>query len=237
MENRKLDTWVIYRDPEEVLTALKKIVDNRELITEENPLRLYVNCYSTFIVNGKVVKRYLDTLLVSDQTDMALCLSSARYEDEDLGIISATPEDITNFLKKNDIPFQPIFCLHKENEPENIDDSNFPETWMIRERYVLEDSLNDSINKGCAECVIYPDVKSKLSIGYYKEDGTYDEIWGLNFTGLITTGNSWSFLIDEQDERNVSIEEAKQIIIEKGLSYTIGDNPFENLPSNDLKVL
>ena len=234
MEDRKLDVWVIYRDPEEVLTALKNLLEHKDEITKESPLRLYVNCYSTFTVDGKPVGRHMDTLLVSNQADMALCLSSARYTDEDLGLISATPEDVVRFLEKNDIPYE---VITGQPQMDDIDDPDFPETWLARERYVLEDSIDDSISKGCTDCTVYPETKSKLSMGYYLNNGEYVEIWGLNFNGIVETDNSWTFLINENDERNISIEEAKNILGEKGLNYSIGQDPLGNLASRKQRRL
>ena len=224
MEDRKLDVWAIYRDPEHVLDALKIILEHKDEITK--PLNLYVNCTSSLIVNGKRVGRYMNTLICSNEADIALCLSSARYTDEDLGSISATPKDIADFLDKHGIPYQIITGFPQMDD---IDDLNIPEIWMVREKYVLEDSLDESRSKGCEECTIYPDAKAKLSMGYYMEDGSYVEVWGLNYSGLIETDNSWTLLIDENDERNISIEEAKKVVEEKGLKSIIGNDPLEGL--------
>jgi len=94
---RKLDVWAIYRDPEHVLDALKIILKNKDEIKE--PLTLFTNCVSSFSIDGKKVDRYMDTLICSEEADIALCLSSARYYDEKLGLISATPEVIAKFLE------------------------------------------------------------------------------------------------------------------------------------------
>ncbi len=153
MNNRKLDVWGIYRDPEHVLDALKIIAEHRSEITEEEPLKLFINCVSSFVINGKKVGRYMDTLICSREADTALCLSSARYTDDDLGGISATPEDIAKFLDKYSIPYQ---IITGEKQQEDVDDPKIPEIWMARERYVLEDSLAESKEKGCTDCVVYP---------------------------------------------------------------------------------
>ena len=224
MNYRQLDVWGIYRDPEHVLDALKIIAEHRNEITEENPLKLFVNCTSSFMVDGKKIGRYMDTLICSRQADTALCLSSARYTDEDLGDISATPEDIARFLDKYNIPYQ---IIAGEAQKDDIDDPKIPEIWMAREKYVLEDSLTESKEKGCTDCVVYPDTNAKLSMGYYLKDGSYYEIWGLNFKGLIETDNSWTFLIDELDSRNLSIEEAEKKNKKKGLKYRVGKTPIE----------
>ena len=36
-------------------------------------------------------------------------------------------------------------------------------------------------------------------------------------------------IINEKDYRNMSIEEAIKAIVEKGFSFTIGDDPFEEV--------
>lgn len=227
--NRQLDVWGIYRDPEHVLDALKIIAEHKDEITKEAPLTLFVNCTSSFIVDGKRIGRYMDTLICSREADTALCLSSARYIDDDLGSVSATPEDIAKFLEKNGIPYQIVTGVPQTDD---VDDPKIPEIWMAREEYVLEDSLAESKEKGCTNCVVYPETKAKLSMGYYLEDGSYYEVWGLNFKGLIETDNSWTFLIDEGDSRNISVEQAEKIIIDSGLGYTIGENPTSKVSSD-----
>ena len=232
MSMRQYDTWIIYRDPEEVLTALNVLLEHKDEITEEEPVLVFVNCSSSFTVDGKKINRYVDTLVCSKQADMALCLTSARYYDEDLGLMSATAADVIRVLNKNNIPYRIV--AGKVNKSE-FDDRDMPETWLIREAYVLEDSLSLSAEKGITDCVIYPDSKATLSVGYYLEDGTYHEVWGLNFDGLIEVGDTWNFLINENDKRNLSIEDAKKIILDKGLRYTIGKDPMTDI-KNKRKV-
>ena len=232
MNNKQLDVWAIYRDPEHVLDALKIIADHKNEITEEEPLCLFVNCTSSLTVDGKKVGRYMDTVICSREADIALCLSSARYYDEDLGPISATPEDIVHFLEKESIPYQ---VITGEPQIDDVDDKKIPEIWMIREKYVLEDSLAESKEKGCTYCTVYPDTKAKLSMGYYLKDGSYHEVWGLNFNGLIETDNSWSFLINEEDSRNLSVDDAEKIITDSGFDYIIDDNPLKKISSDSNK--
>ncbi len=217
MENinyRQLDVWAIYRDPEHVFDALKIILDSKDKI--KKPLTLFTNCVSNFTIDGKKIERNMDTLICSPEADIALILSAARYYDEDLGLISATPEIIARFLDKHEIPYEIVVG---EPKKENLDDKDIPEIWMVRERFVLEDSLEESKQKGCTTCNLYSDTSANLSMGYYLSDGSYNEIWGLNYNCLVETDNSWTFMIDENDERNLSNEEVKQIIEEKGFEY------------------
>ena len=166
----------------------------------------------------------MDTLICSREADTALCLSSARYTDEDLGSISATPEEIAKFLDKHNIPCEIITGVPQKDD---IDNPQIPEIWMAREDYVLKDSLAESKERGCENCTIYPSTRAKLSMGYTLKDGSYHEIWGVNFKGLIETQNSWTLLIDELDKRNLSIEDAKKIIAESGFEFTEARSPIQ----------
>lgn len=75
-EFRNLDVWGIYRDPEHVLDALKIIAEHKAEITEENPLILFTNCSSKFTINGKEIGRYMDTLICSRPSDIAMCFQA-----------------------------------------------------------------------------------------------------------------------------------------------------------------
>lgn len=204
-EFRNLDVWGIYRDPEHVLDALKIIAEHKAEITEENPLILFTNCSSKFTINGKEIGRYMDTLICSRPSDIAMCLSSARYTDEDLGSVSATPEDIAKYLDKQSIPYKIVGSKFAKKQNEDKDNPNIKEIWMARELDVLKLSLEESRSKGNNKVIIYPDVNAGLSMGYYDENDEYIEIWGINFKGLLETDNSWTCLIDEEDRRNLKI--------------------------------
>lgn len=230
MEDRKLDVWGIYRDPEHVLDALKIIVDHKDEIKRKGALKLFTNCTSKFIIDGKNVGRYMDTLICSREADIALCLSSARYTDEKLGEISATPAHIAKFLDKYDIPYE---IITGESQKDDIDNPKTPEIWMVREKAVLEESIAESIERGCKDCSIFPKIKSKLSMGYFMQNGEFKEIWGVNFKGLIKTDNSWTLLINEDDKRNLSMDEAKEIITKNGLEIKKEENPVKEYEDDE----
>lgn len=220
--NRQLDVWSIYRDPEHVLDALKIILEHKGEITDENPLTLFTNCVSKFTINGEEVDRYIDTLICSREADIALCLTSARYTDKELGDISATPEDIAKFLDKYNIPYKIVTGKSPEKEigwykqgEDKItvidviekDDRNIPELWMAREEEVIRLALEESASKGCRKCVFYPNIPSNLGMGYYLEDSSYKEVWGIDFKGLVETDNNWTLIIDEGYKDNLNEED------------------------------
>lgn len=216
MNIRQLDVWSVNKEPIELLTALKNFSDNKDKITK--PLTLFCNCTSSLVIDGVETGRHLDTLIYSDEVDAVLSLAGAPYYDEEHDF-EATPEFIMKYLDFYDIPYKVITAFPQKDV---VEDAKIPETWYVREAYVLHESLNDSSKKGCSDCRVYKNSKCNLSIGYVVEDG-YHELWGINGTGVVATDNSWTFLIDENDDRNITVDDALKIITEKGFTYTVSD--------------
>lgn len=215
--SRQSDVWGINKDPNEIDYPLNVILERKKRITQ--PIKIFTNCSSKFIINGREIERYIGTIIFSKEIDLSLGLMSGENYDDVL-------RKTVKFLDENDIPYEVI--VGKDSSLKK-DDENMPETWFIRELYVFIEALNNSRDNGCEECIVYPDVKSRLMVGYYTDDNKFHEVWGLHFKGLITTSNSWSLIINEKDYRNISVEEAIKIIEEEGFGYKVGSDPFEEV--------
>ena len=215
--SRQSDIWAVNKNPSDVDYALEVLLERKNRITK--PLKIFTNCSSKFIINGREIERYIGTVIFSKEIDFSLCLMNN-------GKNGYTEEDTFDFLHQAGIPYE---VVAGKDILDKKDDEDIPETWFIREGYVLKQSLNNSRDNGCEECIVYPDVKSRLMVGYYTDDNNFYEVWGLHFKGLITTNNSWSLLINEKDYRNISVEEAIKTIEKEGFSYTIGSDPFEEV--------
>ena len=215
--DRQLDVWGIYRDPEHIYDALRIILEHKDKIN--TPLKLYKNCTSKFIVDGEEIGRYMSTFVCSYEADIALLLSNVEREKYITGIgkdskeydleAIATPEIIETFFKKYAIPYE---IIDVKNEQTMVNDNEIPETWFARADYVLIDALRESHSKGCDKCIFYPSIDSKLSLGYYLQNGTFEEIWGSDFKGLIETDNNWTFLTNENFHENLNRQGAIQVI-------------------------
>lgn len=215
--DRQLDVWGIYRDPEHIYDALKIILDSKDKIKE--PLKLYKNCASRFVIDEKEIGRYMSTFVCSQEADIALLLSEAekiKYMDsvgKDGKIHAleaiATPEIIEIFFKKFGIPYE---LIDLANEEKKVNDNEIPETWFARADYVVIDALRESHSKGCDKCTFYPKIDSELSVGRYLEDGTFEEIWGTKYKGLIETDNNWTLITDEKFEENLNAQGVINVI-------------------------
>ena len=215
--SRQSDVWAVNKDPNDIDYALQTILERKNKLTK--PLYFFTNCSSKFIIDGKEIERHIGSIIFSKEIDVSLGLmSNGNYGD----VVDKT----IGFLHDNGIPVQIVVGEDIDIKPV---DNDIPETWFIREDYVLRESLKNSRDNGCDKCVIYPNAKSRLMVGYYTSDNKFHEVWGLHFKGIIATENSWSLLIDEHDNRNTNIEEAIKIIEEKGFSHSIGDNPYEEV--------
>lgn len=215
--SRQSDIWAVNKNPSDADYALQTILERKKRITQ--PIKIFTNCSSKFIINGREIERYIGTVIFSKEIDLSFCIMNN-------GNNGYAIENVVEVLNENDVPYE---VIAGDDIADKKDDENIPETWFIRELYVLIESLNNSRDNGCEECIVYPDVKSRLMVGYYTDDNKFHEVWGLHFKGLITTNNSWSLLINEKDYRNISVEEAIKTIEKEGFSYTIGNDPFEEV--------
>ena len=215
--DRQLDVWAIHRDPEHIYDALRIILESKDKIKE--PLKLYKNCASKFIIGGDEIGRYMSTFICSQEADIALLLSDAEkikhLEDisengdkYDLDAI-ATSEIIEIFLKKYGIPYENI---EFPKEDKKVNDNEIPETWFARADYVVIDALRESHTKGCDKCIFYPNLESELLIGHYLEDGRFEEIWGTKYKGLIETDNNWTLITNEQFKENLDSKGVVNVI-------------------------
>lgn len=219
----QLDIWFINKEPEAIETPLKQIVNNKNKIKKD--LNVFVNCMSRFIVDGKEVERYAGTVVTSTEADIALCVTNNSNVTNEEGVEVNATQRIVDTLSEEGIPYRLVFGLKFDDRKEN---PNIPETWMIREEYVLKDALEDSKSRGDTKCTIYPDSQGVFEIGYYEKDGSFHKVWGVHFKGIIETNSNWALLIQENDKRNMTIEEAIKLVEESGMSYSYGESPVNS---------
>ena len=228
---RQLDIWAANKNPNDIQYPLGKILERveekRKHGEEIEPLGVFVNCVSKFTIGDREIERYIDTLVLSKQLDVAFCIMSTRCFDEEFTETTVDIQRVVDFFYDNNIKFKA-----SSGKPLGFKDekTNIPETWFIREGYVLKEFLNDSRNNGCEECIIHPDIECKIVVGQYSyETGEFHEVWGVNFKGLIATKNSWGLLTNENYPNNLSTDEAIKTIEKEGFSYKVGSDPFEEV--------
>lgn len=236
---RKFDIWSVCYDPEETFIALidgllrvKQAQEKEEKRTIEwEPVELVCNCVSVFTIDGKEVFRPIDTLVFSKQFDMALCVTNVSITDEQYGSITVSPEDIRNFFEKYHIPYKLYSGIDPKivNPEINTFDPLIPDIWMARDDSVFESFIDNLKAKNCRDCTVYPQTKASLSVRCYQNKWSSREIFGLNFDSLIEGSNTWALLVSENSDKNISVQQAEEMLTDSGLIYREDVDPMRNL--------
>ena len=106
-----------------------------------------------------------------------------------------------------------------QNKEDNYEPSRtLPNIWFVREKYVLEDAINDSKSKDIKECKYSPSIDSKISLGYRTLDGVEYEIEGRIFKGMIVFEDKMILLVNQNDLRNLDEENVRKILKNNGIT-------------------
>ena len=205
-----LDVWAIQYFPNELYTALNQIKGGTNII--------YSNCTCNFkIGNEEISTRQFDTFLYNEESDILIMLMRGG---------KATKEDMIKYLEENNHEYYEVTFIPMEDKYE--DGNDISELWFARERYVLEDALDDSIDKGVQSCEYYPLLNGSLELGYISNSNDSFDIEGRLFQGLIKTDDKIVLIINQKDnidvngkDRNLNYKEILEVINSKGFNCTV----------------
>ena len=205
-----LDVWAIQKYPDALYTALDQIKGGTNII--------YSNCTCNFkIGNQEVSARQFDTFLYNEESDILIMLM------RDGGV---SKEDMIKYLEGKGMDYYEVTFAPSISEYE--DNNAIPEIWFARERYVLEDALDDSIDKGVQCCEYYPLLNGSLELGYISNSNDSFDIEGRLFQGLIKTDDKIVLIINQKDnidingkDRNLDCKKILEVINSKGFNCTV----------------
>ena len=207
---KNLDVWAIQYYPEELYNALNNINDGLNIIYSNVKSDLYIG-------KEKVKSRQFDTILYNEESDILIMLARA-------GI--ANKEDVIKYLDSNgkryvEIDFDYRIFDYKEKY-------NVPEIWFSRERYVLEDAIQDSLNKGITKAKFYPCIKSELKLGFLSRYHKYINLDSINFKGLLQLEDKIVLIVNEKNNvdkfgksRNMGALDVLDVIDNFGISCDV----------------
>lgn len=198
------DIWAIQYYPEVLQTALENIKTGEKVI-------LYKNCSSKFKIGDKLISnRQFDTILYSEESDLLILLMRGG---------KATYEQIIIFLSKNKINYieQDLKEINKEDYEDGDD---IPELWFAREKYVVQDGINESKEKGIKKLKYYKNVQSQLLIG---NNDKYETI-ELRCKGIIQLKDKLIMIINHNYNKNMSEQQVIDCIINSNIQYEIDED-------------
>lgn len=224
--NHNLDVYAIQGIKEELEFSVSQIKEGFNYV--------YSNLVCSFIIgNEKITTKCFDTILYNEESDILIMLLRN-------GVVSK--EDLIQELEKNGKEYGEITFDKMDDEEINLDE-NLPEFWFAREQYVLEDGLDESINKGILNCEIYPNVYGSITLSYITNHTNMEvPIDGRVLKGVVLLDDKWIFFINQKDNadkkgesRNMDLENIVNVVKEKGLSYTV-NNSTEILSNTDIRA-
>ena len=197
-----LDVWAIQNYKDETIKALKNVKkDSKGNI-------LYLNCICKFkIGERKIENRTFDACFYSEESDTVILFARGRI----------TEQEIEKYLQDANVEYTTIRFI--ENKKEYEDDRDFPEIWFARDRYVLEDAINDSLKKRINCCEYIPNIESFVSLFYRDNDGEKHEIEGRLLKGMLIFNDKVIFPIKQRDYRNMNEDQIRKVLDKKGIKY------------------
>ena len=198
--NSNLDVWAIQNNKDEISNALKCVKkDSLGNI-------LYLNCVCRLKIGDTVVKnRKFDSCFYSEESDVIIFFAKGKI----------TKEEIEQYLSDYNIHYTTISFLEDSKEFE--DDVGEIELWFAREKYVLEEAIEDSLKKKIDMCLYYPGEKSLIYLGYKNSEDRFIPIDGRVCEGTIVFKDKLVLLVSQNDPKNISRKEAIGILENKGI--------------------
>ena len=196
-----LDVWAIQKYKDETLTALKGVKK------KSKGNILYLNCHCKFKIGDKrIPNRNFDACFYSEDSDTVILFAR--------GLISE--EEIVRYLESEGVKYTTIRFMEPEDKGYK-DDGSFPEVWFVREKYVLEDAIKDSIEKGEKECAYFPEMPASVRLNYIAEDLDKYEIEGRLCKGLLVFKEKIVLFVSQRDPRNMKEAEIRKVLKENGI--------------------
>lgn len=210
MIKSNLDIWAIQHDPEEVHTALENVKDSDTNI-------LFKNCMSRVKIGSKRLKVSFDTIFYSEDSDVLILLMKN-------GDISA--EQFQDLLDKKDIKyheveFYPLDLRKRKNDEKEI--------WFAREKYVLEDAIKGSKEKGIDSCRYYPKLSGNMDFSYFIDSCHMKSFDSQHITGVVEFEDKLVLFIANGYSKNITLKEALEVLANHDIT-TIIDEREELLP-------
>lgn len=112
------------------------------------------------------------------------------------------------------------------------DGDRIPEVWFIREKYVLEDALKESINRKITNCCYYPGVEASLNLSIQKEMKR-ENIVQIKTKGLIQMEDKIALIINHGYEKNMTTKEVEDTIKDNNFKLSIKEKQMLKIEIDD----
>lgn len=214
MANTNYDIWAIQQYPQEIVNAIDGLEDSQDNI-------LYNNCRSYLRIGDRKLKIQFDTALFCEDKERLILLK----RDGNL-----TPDMLRMILDEKKIPYNEVTFL--EGQP--VQQDELKEIWFARDKYVLDDALRESRDKGIDVCEYYPDLGGRLELRYTDDDGHYVTFYKQSIRGAMILEDKIIILMGRGNKRNINFQQALCSIYDNDMvpQMVVGERelPIDQIP-------
>ena len=205
MEKSNLDIWAIEKDKDEIFLALENIKDSDTNI-------LFNNCMTRVKLGSKRLKIAFDTVFYSEDSDtLILLMKNGPLSVDEFKTILDNKD-----ISYNEVCFYPL-DLRKRSTSEK-------EIWFAREKYVLEDALKDSLEKGIASCRYYPTLTGNMDFSYFISRTRMKSFDSQHIKGVIEFEDKIVLFISNGYSKNITQQEALEILANSSITAIIDES-------------
>lgn len=202
----------------EKLDSVLSRLDKDCYFKADSDIVMYSNVLSNLRIGKYIsVPRFFDTCLYSVESNLLVMFMNGGVIDSD---------DIREYLDGRGIFYNEVVIASQEIEYRN----NFliPELCFVRDKFILEKQLIDSIDKGHIDCKYYPYLEGRLDLGYLTN--YCEELINLdarNIKGLIQFDDKILLLIYRSKKRKicgVTLDEVRELFVKYDINCEFCDN-------------
>ncbi len=216
MTDRVLDIWAIQNYPNEIYTALKNII---------NDVVIFKHLICKFKIGNKLVQTCLyDSVIYSEGSDTLIMLKRDG---------KAEIQQAEKYFDEHEIDYQVVDFMPTEQT--QIEGEN-KEFWFARDIYVVEDAVEDSIEKGNTSCKYDPSVKSSIIFKYPVHKKLEDSqvlnarfldnefLFKISFRGLVEFEDKYILSTISKVQNNIHYSDIMDILERHKINVQIDEN-------------
>ena len=196
MKRKVLDIWAIINYPKELYTALAQL---------KTDVTIFENVICEFRIGAHVLQnRQFDKIIYSEESDTIILLTRGG---------KATIEQAEKYLQEHKIDYNKVVFI-EDTTP--YEDDGSKEYWFARDLYVLEDALNDSLNKGLKDCEYDATLKACLTFKYLGKNDRKYQLIKIPFKGMLELDDKFILITNSKYNKNITYDMVLDTLDKKG---------------------
>lgn len=201
MKRKVLDIWAIETDPNELYTALAQL---------KTDVTIFENVICEFKIGAHVLQnRQFGTVIYSEESDTIILLTRGG---------KATVAQAEKYLEEHKIDYNKIVFI-KDTTP--YKDAECKDYWFARDKYVLDDALDNSLNNGVKDCEYDATIKASITFRYLGKNERKYQLLKIPFKGMLELDDKFILITNSKYNKNITPDVVIDTLNKKGFETGI----------------